>query len=185
MNSNPGATPSSYITSGANRQSSFSYGQALGGIGSSIGAGLAQYGQSMVQSASYGIQQNDAFVGAFSAQVQQRASRLQGKADVLALTKDFNKSMASDAVMGAAQNRKGGSVAAVASAAQSQYDWDKDFTEMSTKIAESGYKSQYIAEMGRAEQAGIAADAAKKIGMSSAIGSTLSSVGSSLYSIGG
>jgi len=97
---------------------------------------------------------------------------------MLQLQRDFNKTMASNAVLSVAQGRSGATVTAIGEAAEAQLNWDKDFTRLNTVSQVMGYMAQ-------AEQADIAASAKKTVGTLSAIGSGLSSAGTSLYSIGG
>ena len=85
---------------------------------------------------------NSMKVQKYQSETQAKIAKLNGKATALNLTNDFNKSMASDAVMAAAQGRSGGSVAGIARAAEAQYNWDVDFAELSAKIQESGYTAQ-------------------------------------------
>ncbi len=70
--------------------------------------------------------------------VHAKQAELQGAVYGMQLTQSFNKSMASDVVMAASQNRRGGSVAAIASASESQFNWDIDFAELSTEIKMTG-----------------------------------------------
>jgi hypothetical protein len=71
--------------------------------------------------------------------VQSKIAELEGKQYGLNLQTSFNKAMASDAVIGASQMRRGGSVAAVASAAEKQFNWDMDFAKVATDIKMKGY----------------------------------------------
>lgn len=133
--------------------------------------GLANINKAMVESASYKVQSMQAGTSA-------RMARLQGDRDALSLIQQFNKSMASDTVMAAAQGRSGGSVSAIASASEAQFNWDSDFTELSAKIREEGYLAQK-------KQAEIASDYAMIGGITSALTGAGASAASSLYSIGG
>ncbi len=85
---------------------------------------------------------NSMKVQKYQAETRAKIAKLNGKATALNLTNDFNKSMASDAVIAAAQGRSGGSVAGIARAAEAQYNWDVDFAELSAQIQESGYTAQ-------------------------------------------
>lgn len=116
-------------------------------------------------------------IKAIQASVKAQQAKLQGKADILQMQTKFNRTMASNVVMSAAQMRSGGSVEAMASAAKEQFNWDVDFTELSAEIEATGSISQ-------ATQYGIAADATKSATLAD-MASTVVDVGTSLYSIGG
>lgn len=137
---------------------------------SGISSGISSIGASLARSAAFDVQK-------INAQTNSMIAELQGKADVLSLKRQFNKAMASNAVIGAAQGRRGGSVAQIASAAESQYNWDANFVKMQADMQISGFDAQ-------AEQFKIASGTAATSGTLSAIGSTATNVGTSLYSIG-
>jgi len=73
-----------------------------------------------------------------NAKVQAAQTKMQGNLYGMNLQKNFNKSMASDVVMAASQHRRGGSVEAMARAAEKQFNWDMDFAELSTEIQMMG-----------------------------------------------
>ena len=94
--------------------------------------------------------------------VQAATAKLDGAAYGMNLNADFNKAMASDAVIGAAQMRRGGSVAAVASAAEKKFNWDIDFAEMGTEMRVKGIDadiSQYDTAIDTTATAGYASAA--------------------------
>lgn len=81
-----------------------------------------------------------------SAQLAASRARLQGKLQVIGMRSNFNKTMATNAVIAAAQGRSGGSVAQIASAAEKQLDWDIDLAKMDSEIqaiesVKNGYAS--------------------------------------------
>lgn len=140
------------------------------GIGS-IGSAISGIGSAYAQKAQYDIE-------AMNAKANARVAKIQGEADSLQLLKDFNKTMASNAVISAAQGRSGGSVTQIAQAAEAQYNWDSDFTKLSAQIQSSGYIAQ-------AEQKKIAGKQAFIGGSLSSIGGSTQQYGTSLYKIGG
>lgn len=144
----------------------FKTASVIGGISS----GVASIGASIARSAAYDVER-------INAKTNAKIAALQGKADVLSLKRQFNKSMASNAVIGAAQGRRGGSVAQIASAAESQFNWDANFVKMQADMQESGFNAQ-------AEQLKIASDSALVGGTLKSISSTATNIGTSLYSIG-
>lgn len=97
-------------------------------VGSTILGGIASKN-------SYKIQK-------YQAQTNAKLAAMKGKETAMNLSMEFNKSMASDMVMAAAQGRRGGSVEAIASAAEKQYNWDVDYAKFSAKLQESGFTSQ-------------------------------------------
>jgi len=137
---------------------------------SAISSVVAGIGSAYAQSSQYKIQQ---------IQAKQRAeiAKMQGEADSLNLLRDFNKTMASNVVMAAAQGRSGGSVEAIASAAEAQYNWDTDFTKLSAEIQSRGYQAQ-------AAQYGIAGTQAMVGGTLGTIQKGLQTYATSLYKIG-
>lgn len=144
---------------------------AYAAIASLAAQGVSQINSSIAQSASYKIQE-------INSRVQAKHAETQGKAAALDLTVQFNKMMASNAVMSAAQGRSGGSVEAVASAAEAQYEWDMDYTALSSEIQKSGYDAQ-------AAQYKLASKSALVGGTISALSGVGIKGASSLYSIGG
>ena len=73
--------------------------------------------------------------------VQAKVSEMEGKAYGMNLQADFNKAMASDAVIAASQMRKGGSVTAISDAAERQFNWDIDYAKFATDIKMKGYNA--------------------------------------------
>ena len=69
-----------------------------------------------------------------------RLIELQGGEDSLNRIKSFNNTMASNAVMAAAQGRSSGSgsIDAMAKESVSQYEWDRDYSELSTEYETRG-----------------------------------------------
>jgi len=123
-------------------------------IGMAAGSALTSMAASYAKGAEYKIQQ-------YQAETNAKIAAMQGRKTAMDLSSAFNKSMASDVVMAAAQGRRGGSVQAVAGAAEKQFNWDVDFAAMSANIQETGY-------LGQAEQYGMAGKYAQGAGMLSA-----------------
>jgi len=138
----------------------------ISGIGS-IAAGI---GGAFAKSAQYDVQK-------YQAKVNAKIAKMQGEADALNLQRQFNKTMASNVVMAAAQGRSGESVAGIARAGEEQLRWDADFARLSAQIQEQGYKAQ-------ATQYGAASSTALIGGSLGAISGGLTTMGKSLYTIG-
>lgn len=138
-----------------------------------IGSAYLSYQQSKEAAASrassYRIQQ-------IQAKTMEYQAKVQAKADIMQLQTQFNRVMANNAVMAAAQGRRGGSVEQIAKAAEAKFNWDKDFTKLSSEIQSGGYKAQ-------AEQYALAANTAST-GKDVAFSKMMMDVGTSLYSIG-
>ena len=150
---------------------SFTWNSPSGAAGiSAIAGGVSAIGSAWASSSAYKVKEIETEMAA-------RAAKLQGAADILSLQQNFNKTMASNAVMGAAQGRRGGSVDAVASAAEAKFNWDSDFTEISANIRANGYDAQ-------AAQYDIAASQAFIGGSISAISGSALDMAEDLYSIG-
>ena len=137
---------------------------------SGIGSVISGIGGAFADSQSYKIKK-------YQAQTRAKIAKMQGEADSLMLQRQFNKTMASNTVMAAAQGRSGGSVEGIAQAAEQQYNWDADFTKLSAQLQESGYQSQ-------AQQYGNAASSALVGGSLGAITGGFQQMGQSLYTIG-
>ena len=73
--------------------------------------------------------------------VQAAQSKMIGEYNAMKMTQSFNRAMSSDVVMAAAQHRKGGSVTAMASAAERQFNWDIDFAKASSEIQQAGLRA--------------------------------------------
>lgn len=73
---------------------------------------------------------------------QGRIAGLQADYTAANLKREFNRTMASNAVIAAAQGRSGGSVEQIASAAEAQYNWDADFSQLSAEYQELGINAQ-------------------------------------------
>lgn len=139
-------------------------------IGSGIGSMITGIGSAFAKSEGYKVQK-------YQAETRAKIAKMQGKADALQLQRQFNQTMASNTVMAAAQGRSGGSVEGISRAAQQQFNWDADFTQLSAQIEESGYRAQ-------ASQYGTAASTALIGGAAGAISGGLQDIGKSLYQIG-
>ena len=137
---------------------------------SSIGSVISGIGGAYAQSQSYQIKK-------YQAQTRAKIAKMEGEAAALQMQQQFNKQMASNAVMAAAQGRSGGSVEQIGMAAQQQYNWDADFTKLSAQIEESGHRSQ-------ATQYGRAASTSLIGGTLDAIGGGYMDYQKSLYQIG-
>ena len=61
-------------------------------------------------------------------------ARMEASRAALSLQMNFNKRMGADAVTAASQNRRGGSVDAIANAAAQSLDWDLAFAKLSGDI---------------------------------------------------
>ncbi len=114
----------------------------------------------------------------YQAETSAKLAKMQGKNTALNLSQDYNRARASDVVMAAAQNRRGGSVAGIARAAEEQYVWDVDFADFSAKLQEMGYQSQ-------ATQYGLAAKQTLLGGTIGAIGGAGLTAYSNMSAIGG
>ena len=186
-------------------------------VASGITSGITAIGSAYAQYASYQIQeiqtdsQNriaamqyemDAKQAEVSVQRTELAayqSSIQGKYDVLQMQQSLNKTLASNAVMSAAQNRTGGSAAAISSAATAEFNWDKDFTELSSSITQGDYNQEIIqgklnvsgnrsqADMSRVayNPYGGAASMSLIGGITGAVGKASTNIGEKLYKIGG
>lgn len=138
---------------------------------SAIGSVIAGIGGAYAESQSYQIKK-------YQAQTNAKIAKMQGEASSLMLQQQFNKQMASNVVMAAAQGRRGGSVEQIGMAAEQQLNWDQDFAKLSAQIEESGYMSQ-------AKQYGMAASSALLGGATGEILGGAMDYGRSLYQIGG
>lgn len=132
---------------------------------------VSNFNASISQSFGYDVQE-------IQARTQAKFAEVQGKATGLELLKRYNQSSGQDAVVAAMQGRSGGSVAAMASSAESQYDWDKAFNDISTQVRVQGYQSQ-------ADQYKLASKSALVGGAISAATGFGIGTAKSLYSIGG
>lgn len=137
---------------------------------SAIGSTISGIGSAYAQSQSYKIKK-------YQAQTRAKMAKMEGEASALMLQQQFNKQMASNAVMAAAQGRSGGSVEGIATAAAQQLNWDQDFTKLSAEIEESGYQAQ-------ARQYGMAASSSLLGGTLDAVGGGYMDYQKSLYQIG-
>ena len=144
--------------------------KTLAGAGA-IGSAITGIASSFAQSSQYKVQQ-------IQARSRARVAKMQGEADALQLQQRFNQTMASNAVMAAAQGRSGASVEAIAGAAERQYNWDADFTKLSAEIQAGGYEAQ-------AAQYGIAGGGMATLGSAAgAVQKATQSYATSLYKIG-
>ena len=123
------------------------------------------------------VQESEQKIAEMNARVQAKAAEMQGNLAGLRLSQEYNKQAGQNAVIAAAQGRRGGSVQAMSMAAKSELDWDKEFLALSTQIQVSGYQSQ-------AEQHALAAKAAKSSIYSTLAGATIDAA-TSAYTIGG
>jgi hypothetical protein len=98
---------------------------------------------------------------------------MNAKNTALKLNEDYNKQMASNMVIAAAQNRRGGSVQGMASAAESEYEWDLAYAAFEGDL-------NYLNRMSEADSAGRAADAAG-IGARTSLGMGLLNAGIAGY----
>lgn len=141
-----------------------------GTIGS-IGSGISALGAAYIQSTSLEIQQIQAKTAAKQAEIM-------GKSYALELSKRFNKTQATNAVVAAAQGRSGGSVNAIASAAQEQYNWDSMYSSISSGMTVRSMEEQ-------ASQYGAAAKTSLIGGALGSIQGTGQDIATNLYNIGG
>ena len=146
---NSAGASASHYTGGVNSVSSagssgISAGGALMAGSAILGASQAYFGAKAAQS-QYNIKriqvESQYNIKRIQAKKQKRIAQFNGKITTMNMTQAFNKSRASDVVMAAAQNRRGGSVAAIASASEAQYNWDLDLAAMGTKLEEMGYQA--------------------------------------------
>ena len=83
-------------------------------------------------------------------------ARMEASKTALGLQMNFNRRMGADAVVAASQNRRGGSVDAIANAAAEALDWDLAFAKLSGDI---NYSNR-MAESSSYSQAGQASQSA-------------------------
>jgi len=138
---------------------------------SGVGSIISGIGSAYAQSQQYKIQQ-------IQAKTRANIAKMQGKQESLSMLRMFNKGMASNAVMAAAQGRSGGSVEAIAQASEQQYNWDINTVELNAELQARGYQSQ-------AAQYGAASSQAMVGGSLGAVSGGLMDMGTSLYKIGG
>lgn len=150
----------------------------------STGMGAAGY----ASVAGLGIQVAQSYFGAKAAaseakitqykyEVDSKLAKMNSNKVALDLTRQFNNTMASNAVIAAAQGRSGGSVEAIGRAATAGYNWDMDFAELSRDIQTKGLDSMALG----ARQASVEYS---KSAIPSMLGTALVG-GTKLYSIGG
>jgi len=84
------------------------------------------------------------------------------------LERNFNQRMASNAVISASQGRRGGSVTAIANAAQAELNWDLEFTKLGGDLS-------YMNRLAEVTSYETAATTAQTTGYASAALSLLSS----------
>ncbi len=77
----------------------------------------------------------------YQAETNAKLAEMQGKADGLSLASSYNKTQATNAVVSAAQNRRGGSVTAISDAAESGYEFDLQMVELGAYMQTSGYET--------------------------------------------
>lgn len=106
-----------------------------------VATGILQASQSYfgakAQSYQYKTQQ-------FKYETDAKLAKMNSNNVALQLSRQFNNTMASNAVIAAAQGRKGPTVEAVGRAAEAQYNWDVDFTELSRDIQARGIESMAL-----------------------------------------
>lgn len=120
---------------------------------------------------------SEAKITQYKYEVDSKLAKMNSNKIALDLTRQFNNTMASNAVIAAAQGRSGGSVEAIGRAATAGYNWDIDFAELSRDIQTKGLDSMALG-----------AKQASKEYQKSAIPSMLGTAlvgGTKLYSIGG
>ena len=92
---------------------------------------IQSYSSAKVAAAGHKVQQ-------FKYETDSKLAKMNSNNVALQLSRQFNNTMASNAVMAAAQGRSGATVEAVGRAAEAQYNWDMDFAELSRDIQTRG-----------------------------------------------
>lgn len=145
-----------------------------------MGAGMGAAGVAIQVAQSYfgaKAAASEAKITQYKYEVDSKLAKMNSNKIALDLTRQFNNTMASNAVIAAAQGRSGGSVEAIGRAATAGYNWDVDFAELSRDIQTKGLDSMALG----------ARDASREY-QKSAIPSMLGTAvvgGAKLYSIGG
>lgn len=138
---------------------------------------MAAVGSALAQKAASDYNDIQLIWAAHDAESRARTIELQAKADALKLHSMYNKTQASNAVMAAAQGRRGGSVSQIADSASRQFKWDLAFRQLS---AESAAQNEY-ANAGRTYDARETNSALSNANFAMNMVNTVTS----LYSIGG
>lgn len=156
------------------------------GLTTPTAGGMSAAGYASI--AGVGIQLAQSFFGAKAAaseakitqykyEVDSKLAKMNSNKVALELTRQFNNTMASNAVMAAAQGRRGGSVDAIGRAATAGYNWDINFAELSRDIQTKGLDAMAMG----AKQASINYE---KSAIPNMLGQAVVG-GAKLYSIGG
>lgn len=142
------------ILAGAASSSAMSSGVSTG-VSAGAGAGAGISGAGLAMGGMVAIQASQAYFGAkaqasmfkvqeYKYETESKLAKMSGNFRSMQLQRDFNNTMASNAVMAAAQGRRGGSVEAIGSAAESQLNWDMEFSELSRDIQTKGLDSMAV-----------------------------------------
>lgn len=163
-------------------QSTTNWGAILGGA-AGVASAYSSYQSGRMAAKGYESQALAYNMKARGLKHGQRIAKLQGKITALNLNTHFNDAMANQVVMNAAQGRRGATVESLASSAEKQYNWDLDYSELSTQYEIHGLKAEEHAAL--AAEAGSRAMASEsrrqgKIGMYA----SLIGAGASLAKIG-
>ena len=124
-------------------------------------------------------------ISAIQSKTAAAQAKMEGNYQAMEMQASFNQTMASNAVMSAAQGRSGGSVAGIARASESQLQWDLDFTKLSSDIKEGGYEAQAAMTKASANPYEGASSMALIGGISNAVVGSGMQISQSLYKIGG
>ncbi len=100
-------------------------------------------------------------ISAAESKTAAKVAEMNAKSTSLALEQKYNNQMASDAVIAASQNRRGGSVAAIRSSAADALDWDLEYTRLGGDLA-------YMNRMAEASSYKTAGQVGKSSGYASA-----------------
>ncbi len=79
------------------------------------------------------------------ARTQGKIAEFNAKTFSLGLTEDYNRQMASDVVVAAAQNRRGATVQSMANSAEDQLAWDISYAELEGQMQASGKNIEAMA----------------------------------------
>lgn len=106
-----------------------------------IAAGILQASQSYFGTKAAASQYK---VEQYKYETDAKIAKMNSKNVALQLSRDFNNTMASNAVIAAAQGRSGATAEAVGRAAETQYNWDINFAELSRDIQSRGLESMAL-----------------------------------------
>jgi len=127
-----------------------SAGTIAGGV-LGVASAYTSYQGQLQQAKGYEAQAVSYTMKARSLKAAKSSAKLNGKITALNLNTYFNDTMANQAVMNAAQGRRGATVEAIASAAETQYNWDLDYSELSTEYEIHGIEADRYSALAAAK----------------------------------